>query len=220
MKVLYHVSLEPVDSFKPRVPKSRVNGEDSAEGRICLSDSIKNCINAMPFGAFPIQTMALFGCSAVIYVYRFEIPCGYEGLKSSSEIQLMVPDAKANHEYWLSGSMNGIRIRQFVFEIPHPSYEPVVLDPNGVVMLRISATGTLKRCKPGKALNTDRFLQLLRAAGMKDGRIRAVEDTISKIGIRETLGVVGMEYAKQNLKMKGGGESAAGSAAGWMPKRK
>ena len=64
-----HVSFDVVDTFKPRVPKSRIEGEDDTIPRICVSNRILDCVNAMPSGPETIQAMQQLGLPAIIHAY-------------------------------------------------------------------------------------------------------------------------------------------------------
>ena len=58
MEVLWHVSFDkvPEGRFIPRVPENRITQgeyiEDDTIKRVCFSNSIENCLNAMPCGGF------------------------------------------------------------------------------------------------------------------------------------------------------------------------
>ena len=73
MKKLYHLSLIPVEEFIPGVPTYRRPEENGAIKRICLSDSIENCLSAVSwFGSSssPEDIMTEVG-SKIIFFYEF-----------------------------------------------------------------------------------------------------------------------------------------------------
>ena len=52
-----HVSLDIVERFVPRIPGQRIPGEDGTIPRICVSNRLLDCINAMPSGPEALQSM-------------------------------------------------------------------------------------------------------------------------------------------------------------------
>lgn len=108
MKTLYHLSLVPVDKFIPGVPTYRRPEEDGKTKRICLSDSIENCLSAVSwFGSSsaPEDIITEVG-SKIIFVYEFEIEEHF--LKTPEEVYSIgtVCDAILNQEYWYIGEEN------------------------------------------------------------------------------------------------------------------
>lgn len=106
---LYHVSLIPVTCFYPRIPGNRASGEDSKIKRICCSNSIKNCINAMPGGASTIDCLFRISAKPVIFVYKMEVPDHAEYMLDPKQVFPYVPDAISNSEYWLTQAPDDIR---------------------------------------------------------------------------------------------------------------
>lgn len=108
MKTFYHLSLVPVDEFIPGVPTYRRPEEDGTIKRVCLSDSIENCLSAVSwFGSSsaPEDIMTEVG-SKIIFVYEFEIE--EHLLKTPEEVYRIgnVCDAILNQEYWYIGEDN------------------------------------------------------------------------------------------------------------------
>lgn len=99
-KTLYHVSYNKIDRFTPRIPQNRCPGENDSIPRICLSDSIEGCINALPCSAEPIRRAMNADASIGLFVYTF-YPEDEETILCPEQISHMVPDALDNHEYWL-----------------------------------------------------------------------------------------------------------------------
>lgn len=98
---LYHVSVEPVQQFVPRVPKQRCPGEDGTIKRICCCKNIFECINAMPGGASVIDCLLHLCKNAVIYVYQFIVPDDADWVFNPAQTVRYVPDAEISGEYWL-----------------------------------------------------------------------------------------------------------------------
>lgn len=68
-KKYIHVSFDVVDAFNPRVPKSRIEGEDGTIPRICVANRLLDCVNAMPSGPETIQAMQQLGLPVVVHAY-------------------------------------------------------------------------------------------------------------------------------------------------------
>ena len=99
---LYHVSYdttEPLDKeFIPKIPQNTATGENESIPRVCLSDSIEGCINAIEdnFGNYEDEDRAtiivwesefsLFDDKLLCWQYLYEND--------------LVPDAALTHEYW------------------------------------------------------------------------------------------------------------------------
>lgn len=92
-----HVSLDVVEWFIPRIPKHRIPGENGSIPRICVSDRLLNCINAMPSGPEALQTLEKLSIPIIIHAYYMQA----EKILSTKEIVQYVPDAEWFHESWL-----------------------------------------------------------------------------------------------------------------------
>lgn len=110
---LYHVTLdynhEPdYKIFQPRIPKSapKMEGICSTDftqkpyQRVCFSDSIEGCINAMKDGIYYIRD------DTIIKVYEIEIPVD-EKLKFPNDLHenYNVKDADFTQEHWYMGNL-------------------------------------------------------------------------------------------------------------------
>lgn len=102
---LYHVSidanLEP-HHFIPRIPGRCLTDEDSLIPRVCVSDSIDNCLRGCPDGyLFFTESTALQ--SAFLYVYEIDMmKIGYQNIRLWQELIDLVPDAYKTKEYWIT----------------------------------------------------------------------------------------------------------------------
>ena len=92
-----HVSLDIVERFVPRIPEHRIPGEDGTIPRICVSNRLLDCVNAMPSGPETLQIMELLGEPMVIHAYYMQA----EQVLPTKEITQYVPDAEWSHESWL-----------------------------------------------------------------------------------------------------------------------
>lgn len=109
---MYHVSLDifkNIEVFVPRIPKSRMKNEDSTTPRVCISNSLENCLNGLTYmlnyWKFITDDMDTnFSvldemCPRILKVYEFEIKSDLvspEKLDSEN----LVPDASTTEEYW------------------------------------------------------------------------------------------------------------------------
>lgn len=99
--VLFHISLTPVQEFSPRIPKFTAPGEDKTIKRVCFSDSILNCINAVTGQAAPILTLKRLGIVPCLYVYTYRYDSLRQEVMTTDAVSQYVPDAKLNQEYWI-----------------------------------------------------------------------------------------------------------------------
>ena len=102
---LYHVSidanLEP-HHFVPRIPDRSLNDEDSSIPRVCVSDSIDNCLRGCPDG-YLFFTESTVLQSAFLYVYEIDMmKIGFQNIRLWQELIEMVPDAQKTKEYWIT----------------------------------------------------------------------------------------------------------------------
>lgn len=66
---LFHVSYKKIDSFTPRIPQSRADGENASVPRICFAETIEQCVNAKPSGLGPILSGLMNNLPVLLYVY-------------------------------------------------------------------------------------------------------------------------------------------------------
>lgn len=92
-----HVSFDIVNSFKPRVPKSRIEGENGTIPRICVTSRLLDCINAMPSGPETMQAMQQLGLPIVIHAYYMQA----QEIWDTKKVAKYVPDARCYHESWI-----------------------------------------------------------------------------------------------------------------------
>lgn len=92
-----HVSFDVVDAFKPRVPKSRIEGEDDTIPRICVANRLLDCINAMPSGPETMRAMRQLGLPVVIHAYYMQA----QEIWNTDTIIQYVPDARCYGESWI-----------------------------------------------------------------------------------------------------------------------
>lgn len=101
MKILWHVSFEPIKQFELRVPAHTIKGEDNKTPRICMTESVESCINAMPAGGYALKgLMSLPKSERIIFAYT----CldEYKLIEPNELVEKYgVLDAKATTEHWL-----------------------------------------------------------------------------------------------------------------------
>lgn len=121
---LYHVSLnlKNVEEFIPRVPseESRIDGEDDKTPRICLSQGLRGCLTAVPWGGNSFEDLFFDnGKSQLIRVYEFDSNDIVEGnIVYSHELYKTdrVRDAKITGEVWVI-NQNLKPINSYVIQI-------------------------------------------------------------------------------------------------------
>lgn len=111
---MYHISLDifkNIEVFVPRIPQSRLKNEDSITPRVCVSNSLENCLMGMTYMAKYWKCLTddsgtnfdLFDgddvCLRLLKVYEFEIE---DNLIAPEELdgKKLVPDAIKTNEYW------------------------------------------------------------------------------------------------------------------------
>lgn len=95
--ILYHVATNVFTTGQctiyPRIPKSAAPDEDKKLPRICLSDSIEHCLEALLTKGETIDK------NATICVYKAKISERDPYLLKPLAVSKYVPDALATHEY-------------------------------------------------------------------------------------------------------------------------
>lgn len=126
---LYHVSYDPIPWFVLRVPDHRLPDEDCTTPRICLGDSVENCVNAKPDQATALYLAKQFGVRVPLYVYEFDtedIPDGALVEPKALSQSGRVSDAEHHHEYWLLD--DGVPYQETRYEVIGGGYIP----PDGI----------------------------------------------------------------------------------------
>ena len=96
-KKYIHVSFDVVEEFIPRVPKSRLENQDSEIQRICVTDNIDHCLHAMVAAGRTSELMQQVNVPCIIHAYYLDC----EDIWETNRVSKYVPDAKENHESWL-----------------------------------------------------------------------------------------------------------------------
>lgn len=101
---LYHISLEgnlDVHHFTPRIPSRCLDTEDKTTPRICVAETINDCISACPDGYVFFTEKTVLG-AAYLYVYEIDIlKIGFNNIKFWQELSSLVPDAHKTKEIWV-----------------------------------------------------------------------------------------------------------------------
>lgn len=95
---LVHVSFDCVERFVPRIPKTAAEGEDTTIPRICVTDSITHGLQAMAWAGKTLTVMQKLGLPLIVHAYYMSD----DHVLAPDIVQQFVPDAKANHEHWLT----------------------------------------------------------------------------------------------------------------------
>ena len=103
-KYLYHVSLEgninEEKLFIPRIPRITMDTEDKLIPRICVSETIRGCIDSFPY-KYDLNNMIMNG-SAFLYLYVFDVyKLGSDNVKYYYQLEEYVPDALTTKETWI-----------------------------------------------------------------------------------------------------------------------
>jgi hypothetical protein len=121
-RMLYHISLELDDkNLFPRVPSSKLSGEDNKTERICLSNSISNCLGSFA-GKFILVNKLRYATHVFLLVYSFdESKIGSKNILYPSTVKSHgVSDAENYQEHWiLTQSPNVkslVRIKRIEYE--------------------------------------------------------------------------------------------------------
>lgn len=92
---LIHCSFDEVYNFEPRVPKSRSLLEDAETKRICVSPTIRQCLDAIPRAGQIMRFMRGVGMSVVVHAYYLEAD------RVEYDTRDYVPDADLTGEMWV-----------------------------------------------------------------------------------------------------------------------
>lgn len=128
-KTLLHISYHPwnlVSEFVPRIPYQRAYGEDNKFKRVCVADTIDNCLLAAPFtdemfeprgyvenGEMDIYLLGEY--SGVPFV-AYEIEAPVAEVWSPGSISRMVPDALETNEHWITTAVKPKSHRYYLLE--------------------------------------------------------------------------------------------------------
>lgn len=97
----YHISLSPVQTFEPRIPKMTYESEDRTIPRICVTSNLQKAFQAAPQMGNILRVFLDNGIHPIIYIYRFYKNDFKNAYMTPSEIKKYVADAEQNQEYWL-----------------------------------------------------------------------------------------------------------------------
>lgn len=103
--MLYHISIVELKenelNFIPRVPESRMITENDSIKRICFSDDITTCLNAMSNIQQVLWKSYTNDSNIKLFVYAIDENKLNNNLLNPSEVYKYVPDALENNEYWV-----------------------------------------------------------------------------------------------------------------------
>lgn len=127
--LLHHVSYEPIESFRPRVPMQRLeNIEDNKTPRICFSESIIGCLRSMPGGGESLKAY-LHLCEKrdalpILYVYTIGTELQPVELVNPATLvkKYMVLDAEINSEWWATNEIKHLSETRIIIEDAEINY--------------------------------------------------------------------------------------------------
>lgn len=145
---MYHISTDifkDIKEFVPRIPERKMNNEDSSIPRVCISDSIENCLNGLlylnnyrRFVCRDSETnFDIFSdgeCYRVFKVYEFDIDSSVS-IKTPEYIYSnnLVPDALFNNEYWSTDTI--IPNKSYLIQIKNsPEVKEIKLEETSGIM--------------------------------------------------------------------------------------
>lgn len=113
-KSMVHVSFDTVETFVPRIPSFRIEGEleeDSTTERICASSTILGALRGIPHGGDVLFQMKRLGLPIIIHAYYLE---GEYIVPTEQQ----VPDRCVTDEVWFLQAPEKVRrvdyrIREF-----------------------------------------------------------------------------------------------------------
>jgi len=108
MHILYHVSFDPVENFKLRIPKDRCPNEDNTIPRICFSERLHLAVSSMPQGGQALRGLLEFNekykvkrkITPILHCYmcsEWEQPGVF---LPPEQIKDKVGDAEGTREWW------------------------------------------------------------------------------------------------------------------------
>lgn len=109
--MLYHVSLDEVDFFEPRIPSLTLLDEDNTTKRICFSNTLEGALSALQ-GSIKLYDGLInlskdYKCPAIIHIYSIdEKDIGSEFIIENKVVSIKVPDAIITGEVWVTQSIN------------------------------------------------------------------------------------------------------------------
>lgn len=92
---LIHCSFDEVYDFEPRVPESRSLLEDAETKRICVSPTIRQCLDAIPRAGQIMRFMREVEMPVVVHAYYLEAD------QIQCDTRDYVPDADLTGEMWI-----------------------------------------------------------------------------------------------------------------------
>lgn len=105
--MLYHVSLEEVNFFEPRIPSLTLLDEDTTTKRICFSNTLEGALSALQ-GSIKLYDGLIniskdYNCPAIIHIYSIEEEnIGDDFIIDNRVVSMKVPDAIITGEVWVT----------------------------------------------------------------------------------------------------------------------
>lgn len=109
--MLYHVSLEEVKFFEPRIPSLTLLDEDNTTKRICFSNTLEGALSALQ-GSIKLYDGLIniskdYDCPAIIHIYSIEEEnIGDDFIIDNRVVSMKVPDAIITGEVWVTKSID------------------------------------------------------------------------------------------------------------------
>lgn len=115
MLKLYHVSFSSVESFSPRIPPVRGNGEDATIPRICFSTDILSALRSLPDAGVVVNYMLnQLHVFPTLYIYELDTDMLYDyEWDSWKNVSKYVPDAADNYECWAYKKLDDVPVHKY-----------------------------------------------------------------------------------------------------------
>lgn len=130
--IFYHASLDEVVHFSPRVPESRIPGENGQMKRICVADNEATAICDIPAIGKAVRNLEKYRIPYVVHVY--ELIIDERDVMWNDEVQKYVPDANKTGEIWLI--RNPIDVHRKDYRI----IEPEIMDDGQLASFEMEPT--------------------------------------------------------------------------------
>lgn len=127
LRKLYHLSLEKIEVFKPKIPENILPRENNITKRICLSNSIENCLSAVYwFGSADDVEYCVLSDTGIIPIYVYEFLIDDSKLKTPNEVyKENVIDALYTNEYWYIGEEIINPVKSYIINLKDYTYKTI-----------------------------------------------------------------------------------------------
>lgn len=136
--MLYHISLEDVSHFSPRIPPVRLDNEDNSTKRICFSESIEGALSAIE-GSIKLYSGMLilaekYNCPPILHIYSInEDDVGSKYIINNEIVSTKVVDAFRTKEVWVTRDININEMEHKIVVLKDFVYNPIELNEKAFI---------------------------------------------------------------------------------------